>query len=336
MARRVHASTTRSRASPAAWCRTRRSPRGPPRLARHHSRARAPPVEACARHLGRLAARRQARAAGGLRRRSHRRLRRGLEQPRLFRTEPSGAYEARRGRRRDGRRRARRVDHRGPGARRRGAATLATAPTRPTRRPLRPRRRRRRRTGQAPSRLGMQAAVRTPGCVICSGRAAERRGALGATGAEAVLLGKTASGRRRAAPWRPRPRPPRAPASSSGRSSAPRRPAADLGPPARPSAASAFLKRTSRGAATGPAARPRAPRAPTPRPRGRAGSPRLASSRRVASPTRCAPAGAAGARKAEGRRCRSPSLWSGRTTSRRPSRTAPWNSAMARCAASSD
>ena len=35
-------------------------------------------------------------------------------------------------------------------------------------------------------------------------------------------------------------------------------------------------------------------------------------------------------------RCRSPSLWSGRTTRRRPSRTAPWNSAVARCAASSD
>ena len=91
------ASTTRSRASPAASCRTRCSPRGPARLRRRHRSTwgEAPPVEACARH--RRPARAPAAAAGRrpTARRSSSAASTGPSEPRLFRTEPSGAYGAR-------------------------------------------------------------------------------------------------------------------------------------------------------------------------------------------------------------------------------------------------
>ena len=91
---------------------------------RHRSTwGEAPPVEACARHLGRLARAATARAAGrpygaafligG--------FDEGLERAAALQDGTERRLRGlRRGRRRDGGRRARRVDHRGPGARRRG------------------------------------------------------------------------------------------------------------------------------------------------------------------------------------------------------------------------
>ena len=164
------ASTTRSRASPAAWCRTRCSSSRPCATSAGGTAAR-----------GRGAARRGVRAAprparargdgargGAALRRGvpHRRLRRGSSEPRLFRTEPSGAYEAYGGA--ASRRRAPRPTGRPSrtwSAPRRLLATPPTARTRRTRRPSRPRRRRRRRTGATPSR-------RTSSSPCCGPRAA--------------------------------------------------------------------------------------------------------------------------------------------------------------------